>query len=47
MSSLVINTSYMFQAILASVVLTLGSGWLGIKLARHFNLLDFPGAASA
>jgi UDP-GlcNAc:undecaprenyl-phosphate/decaprenyl-phosphate GlcNAc-1-phosphate transferase len=45
MSSLVINTSYMFQAILASVVLTLGSGWLGIKLARHFNLLDIPGAA--
>jgi UDP-GlcNAc:undecaprenyl-phosphate/decaprenyl-phosphate GlcNAc-1-phosphate transferase len=45
MSSYVINTSYMFQAILASVILTLASGWLGIKLARRLNLLDFPGAA--
>ena len=45
MSSVVINTSFMFQAILASVILTLGSGWLGIKLARRFNLLDMPGAA--
>jgi UDP-GlcNAc:undecaprenyl-phosphate GlcNAc-1-phosphate transferase len=45
MSSYVFNTSYMFQAILASVILTLASGWLGIKLARRLNLFDFPGAA--
>ena len=45
MSSLVINTAYMFQAILASVLLTMASGWVGIKLARRFNLLDFPGSA--
>jgi UDP-GlcNAc:undecaprenyl-phosphate GlcNAc-1-phosphate transferase len=45
MPSYVVYTSYMFQAILASVILTLGSGWVGIKLARRFNLLDIPGAA--
>ena len=45
MSSYVVDTAYMFQAILASVILTLGSGWVGIKLARRFNFLDIPGAS--
>ncbi len=35
----------LFQALLISVLLTLGTAYLGILLARKIRLLDFPGAA--
>jgi UDP-GlcNAc:undecaprenyl-phosphate/decaprenyl-phosphate GlcNAc-1-phosphate transferase len=37
--------SGLFQAILVSLLLTLGTGYLGILIARRVKLMDFPGAA--
>jgi UDP-GlcNAc:undecaprenyl-phosphate GlcNAc-1-phosphate transferase len=37
--------SGLFQAILVSLLITLGTGYLGIIIARRLNLMDFPGAA--
>jgi UDP-GlcNAc:undecaprenyl-phosphate GlcNAc-1-phosphate transferase len=47
MFSLVRYTAYMFQAILAAVLLTLATGWVGIKIATRFGLIDVPGAGIA
>jgi UDP-GlcNAc:undecaprenyl-phosphate/decaprenyl-phosphate GlcNAc-1-phosphate transferase len=45
MNSNALEYSGLFQAILISVLLTLGTCYLGILLARKIKLMDFPGAA--
>jgi UDP-GlcNAc:undecaprenyl-phosphate/decaprenyl-phosphate GlcNAc-1-phosphate transferase len=45
MNQSVMQNSGLFQAILVSLLLTLGTGYLGILIARRFKLMDFPGAA--
>ncbi len=45
MNPSVMEYSGLFQAILVSLILTLGTGYLGIKLARRIKMMDFPGAA--
>jgi len=37
------STSYMFESILAALLLTLVTGWLSIKIAGRLGLLDMPG----
>ncbi len=39
------NISYMFLSILLGIVITLITSWIGIRLARKFNLMDIPGIA--
>lgn len=38
------STVYMYKTIFFALLFTLTAGWLGIKTARHFNLLDIPGS---
>lgn len=45
MNSIALEYSGLFQAILISVLLTLGTAYLGILIARKIGLMDFPGAA--
>lgn len=45
MNSNVLEYSGLFQAILISVLLTLGTAYIGILVARKIKLMDFPGAA--
>ncbi|MCJ7622401.1 MAG: hypothetical protein MUO76_02780 [Anaerolineaceae bacterium] len=39
------NTSYMFKAVLSAIVVAFSMAWLGVKLARRFNIIDVPGSA--
>jgi len=39
------STSFMFEAILLSSLIVMVLAWLSIKVARHLNLIDFPGSA--
>lgn len=45
MTSTVFQYSGIFQAILVSLILTLGTVFVGILIARRIKLMDFPGAA--
>ena len=44
MTQYISSTAYMFESIFAALILTMGTGWLGIKVARRFGLLDIPGS---
>lgn len=37
-------TAYMFEAILASLAMTLVAGWLGMRIARKLGWMDIPGS---
>lgn len=45
MTATAFQYSGLFQAILVSLILTLGTSYIGIKIARQTKLMDFPGAA--
>ena len=39
------STVFMFEAILGGLLLTMVTGWLAIKIAERFDILDYPGSA--
>jgi len=45
MLSYVSSTSYMFQATLGGLLLSLAACWLAIRVARRLNLIDVPGSS--
>jgi UDP-GlcNAc:undecaprenyl-phosphate GlcNAc-1-phosphate transferase len=45
MYSYVSTTSYMFQAILVSLVVALAACWVAIRIARRLHLIDIPGSS--
>lgn len=45
MPSYVSSTAYMFQAILVSLVVSLGASWLAIRMARRLKLIDIPNSS--
>jgi UDP-GlcNAc:undecaprenyl-phosphate/decaprenyl-phosphate GlcNAc-1-phosphate transferase len=36
---------FMFEAILGGLLVTMVTGWLAIKIARRFGIMDYPGTA--
>ncbi|MDX9865589.1 MAG: MraY family glycosyltransferase, partial [Anaerolineaceae bacterium] len=45
MFSYVSSTAYMFQAILAGLVVSLAACWVAIRIARRLNLIDVPNSS--
>ena len=45
MYSYVSSTAYMFQAILAGLVISLAACWLAIRIARRLDLIDVPNSS--
>jgi UDP-GlcNAc:undecaprenyl-phosphate/decaprenyl-phosphate GlcNAc-1-phosphate transferase len=45
MLSYVSSTAYMFQAILAGLLISLTACWLAIRVARRLDLIDIPGSS--
>jgi len=43
MHNYISSTTYMFMAVFAGVLLALLTGWLGIRIASNFGLVDMPG----